>query len=175
MSSAPSASLRPSHHSRAGASHPILVVGIGHVGVAVVHRLHALGLPVRALLTPAEQLRQANELGFVARLAQRMQGSTTYSASLGFRREVPEVSVTSNLQGLAMNLPSPLDKGAESLQPLRYENALTRESLATGNWNWKCTSSDGCAVTELARLIISPAVRLPPSGHAARVIRAGRD
>lgn len=44
------------------AGHPILVVGLGHVGVAVVHRLHALGLPVRALLTPAEQLRQANEL-----------------------------------------------------------------------------------------------------------------
>lgn len=41
---------------------PVLVAGLGHVGVAVVHRLHALGVPVRALLTPAEMSRQAAEL-----------------------------------------------------------------------------------------------------------------
>ena len=78
----------------------------------------------------AEGLRQAHELGFVARLAQRMQGSTTYSASLGFRRDIPEVSVTSNLQGLQVDLPAPLNKAADAALPLRYENALTRESLA---------------------------------------------
>ncbi|MBM4345713.1 MAG: NAD-binding protein [Deltaproteobacteria bacterium] len=47
---------------RPAEGHPILVVGLGHVGVAVVHRLHALGVPVRALLTPAEQARQGAEL-----------------------------------------------------------------------------------------------------------------
>lgn len=47
---------------RAPEGNPILVVGIGHVGVAVVHRLHALGVPVRALLTPVEQARQGAEL-----------------------------------------------------------------------------------------------------------------
>ncbi|MBI5607424.1 MAG: NAD-binding protein, partial [Deltaproteobacteria bacterium] len=41
---------------------PILVAGLGHVGVAVVHRLHALGLPVRALMTPAEVARHGVEL-----------------------------------------------------------------------------------------------------------------
>ena len=41
---------------------PVLVAGLGHVGVAVVHRLQALGVPVRALLTPAEMSRQAAEL-----------------------------------------------------------------------------------------------------------------
>jgi Trk K+ transport system NAD-binding subunit len=40
---------------------PVLVVGIGHVGVAVVHRLRALDVPVRALLTPTEQVRHAGE------------------------------------------------------------------------------------------------------------------
>lgn len=39
-----------------------MVAGVGHVGVAVVHRLQALGVPVRALLTPAEMSRQAAEL-----------------------------------------------------------------------------------------------------------------
>lgn len=40
---------------------PVLVVGVGHVGVAVVHRLRALDVPVRALLTPTEQVRHATE------------------------------------------------------------------------------------------------------------------
>ena len=38
------------------------MVGLGHVGVAVVHRLHALGVPVTALMTPAELARQGSEL-----------------------------------------------------------------------------------------------------------------
>lgn len=41
---------------------PVLVVGLGHVGVAVVHRLRALGVPVRTLMTPTEIARQASEL-----------------------------------------------------------------------------------------------------------------
>ena len=40
------------------------------------------------------------------------------------------MSVTSNLQGLQVDLPAPLNKTADAALPLRYENALTRESLA---------------------------------------------
>jgi len=78
----------------------------------------------------AEGLRQAKELGFVSRLARDSTGSAGYNVSVLFRRGAPEVSVTSNLQGLAMNLPAPLAKPAETSLPLKYENALTRESLA---------------------------------------------
>ncbi|MEJ8838796.1 YhdP family protein [Ramlibacter sp. AN1133] len=78
----------------------------------------------------AEGLRQARELGFVSRLARDFSGSTNYNLALTFRRGPPEVQVTSNLQGLAVNLPPPLNKAAESLLPLRYETALTREALA---------------------------------------------
>ena len=80
----------------------------------------------------AEALRQARELGYVARLAQTMQGSASYAATLAFRRGVPEISLTSNLQGLALNLPPPLNKAAETVLPLRFENALLRESHAPG-------------------------------------------
>ncbi len=80
----------------------------------------------------ADGLRQARELGFVARLAQNMQGATTYSASLGFRRGVPELSISSNLQGLAVSLPAPLNKTADAVLALRYESALLRESLQPG-------------------------------------------
>jgi uncharacterized protein (TIGR02099 family) len=78
----------------------------------------------------AEGLRQAKELGAVARLAKDAAGATSYAVNVTFRRGVPEVAVTSNLQGLALNLPAPMNKSADAALPLRYENALTRESLA---------------------------------------------
>ena len=80
----------------------------------------------------AEGLRQAQELGFLARLARDFNGSTGYNLGLQFRRGTPEVLLTSSLQGLAINLPAPLNKTAESALPLRYETALLRESLAPG-------------------------------------------
>jgi len=78
----------------------------------------------------AEGLRQAKELGFIARLAKDASGSTPYTVGVMFRRGQPEVSVTSDLRGLALALPAPLAKPAEAAMPLRYENQLTRESLA---------------------------------------------
>ena len=75
----------------------------------------------------AEGLRQARELGFVARLARGASGTASYAAVLGFRRGEPELSVTSTLQGLALGLPAPLNKSAESSLGLRLETALVRE------------------------------------------------
>jgi uncharacterized protein (TIGR02099 family) len=100
-------------------------------------RLGVAGEPPSVLLraqgaVTAEGLRQAHELGFVARLARDFTGSTSYGLALAFRRGTPEVLVTSNLQGLGVNLPAPLNKPAEATLPLRYETALTRESLAAG-------------------------------------------
>ncbi len=80
----------------------------------------------------AEGLRQAKELGFVSRLAKDASGGAGYAVTVAFRRAVPEVSVTSNLQGLALNLPAPLNKTADAALPLRYENSLMRESLVAG-------------------------------------------
>ena len=76
----------------------------------------------------AEGVRQARELGLVARLAQFASGSTNYTAVLGWRRGAPEISVNSNLQGLALNLPAPFNKSAEAVLPLRVENALLRDA-----------------------------------------------
>jgi uncharacterized protein (TIGR02099 family) len=77
----------------------------------------------------AEGLRQAKELGFLSRLAQHASGSTSYSATLAFRRGVPELKVLSNLQGLALSLPAPMSKAAQTVLPIKFENALLRESL----------------------------------------------
>lgn len=72
-------------------------------------------------LASAEGLREAG-LGFVSRLFQHASGSTAYTAQLGIRAGVPEWQVTSNLQGMALNLPAPLNKAAEASLPLRYDN-----------------------------------------------------
>ncbi|MEI8028567.1 MAG: YhdP family protein [Comamonadaceae bacterium] len=79
----------------------------------------------------ADGLRQAKELGFVARLAQQASGSAAYTAVLGFRRGEPELLVASNLQGLALGLPAPFNKTSESALPFRLETALLRESLVS--------------------------------------------
>jgi len=69
----------------------------------------------------AQGLRQASELGFVTRLAERATGSAAYSVQLGFRGGQAELSVSSNLQGLALDLPAPLAKSAETALPLKVE------------------------------------------------------
>ena len=79
----------------------------------------------------AEGLRQARELGFLARLARHASGGASYAMTLTFRKAVPEILVTSNLQGLALNLPAPLAKTSDTVLPLRYENALLRDSATT--------------------------------------------
>lgn len=89
----------------------------------------ALQLRVQGVAS-AEGLRQARELGFLSQLARKASGSTPYALTLGLRRGVPEVLVTSNLQGLALALPAPLTKAADTALPLRFENQLTREALA---------------------------------------------
>ncbi|MDP3139893.1 MAG: YhdP family protein [Burkholderiaceae bacterium] len=77
----------------------------------------------------AEGLRQARDLGFLARMAGHASGSAAYAATLSIRRGTPEIVVTSNLQGMALNLPQPLSKAADTSLAMRYENMLLGESL----------------------------------------------
>jgi uncharacterized protein (TIGR02099 family) len=70
----------------------------------------------------AEGLRQAPELGLLARLARQASGSTAYTVVLSLRQGPPDLLVTSTLQGLSLSLPAPLAKSAETLLPLRFES-----------------------------------------------------
>lgn len=114
----------------------------------------------------AEGLRQARELGAVARLAQQVTGSTNYVLVLGVRRGVPELQLTSNLQGLALNLPVPLGKSAEAPLPLRLETVLTRESQQAGA---NAPLQDQLTL-ELGRIASAVYLR-DVSGAEARVLR----
>jgi len=78
----------------------------------------------------AQGLRQARELGLLATLAQRATGSAPYALALTVRRGVPEIALSTSLQGMALDLPAPLAKPADASLPVRFENQLTAASLA---------------------------------------------
>ncbi len=80
----------------------------------------------------ADGLRRSADLGAAARAAGVLQGQTAYRMSLGFVRGHPEVNVSSNLVGLAINLPQPLGKTADAALPLRYQSSLDSASTAPG-------------------------------------------
>jgi uncharacterized protein (TIGR02099 family) len=115
----------------------------------------------------AEGLRQAGELGFISRLAQNASGGAAYSAVLGFRQGIPELSISSNLQGLALTLPPPLNKTAESVLPLRFDNTLVGSAKGPGG-----TPQQDQIALELGRIASVAYVR-DISGAQARVVRGG--
>ena len=128
------------------------------------------GVVLRAQGTAtAEGLRQAKELGFVSRLAKDASGAAAYHLTLGFHHGIPEITLTSNLQGLALDLPAPLAKRADAALALRYENALLSESPAAPGAPPRLQDQ---LTVELGRLATVTYVR-DLSGAEPAVIRGG--
>ena len=138
----------------------------GGLSFVAVEGQSPLQLKIRGDLT-AEGLRQARELGFVSRLAQRATGTSSYNATLGLRRGQPELLITSDLKGMALGLPAPLNKAAAAKLPLRIESHLTRESLLPN----ARVLQDQISVT-LDRIASVTYVR-DLSGPRTRVVRGG--
>ncbi len=69
----------------------------------------------------ADALRRASELGALSRLAGAMSGQAPYRLTLGVVRGQSELTLTSPLAGLALDLPAPMKKGADATWPLRVE------------------------------------------------------
>lgn len=68
----------------------------------------------------AQGLRDNRESATLAQLAKRMTGSTPYTATITVRQGMTDVAVQSTLAGLAVNLPAPLGKSAETSLPARF-------------------------------------------------------
>ena len=66
----------------------------------------------------ADGLRAASNLQPLDTLARQARGQTSYSATLGWRGDVPELSVRSSLEGLELNFPAPLGKRSAQALPL---------------------------------------------------------
>ncbi|MFN0182835.1 MAG: YhdP family protein [Aquabacterium sp.] len=72
----------------------------------------------------AEGLRAATELDPLPRVAQLMQGQTSYRLQIGLIQGRPEITVTSPLTGMAIALPAPLGKAAAGTLPLRWQTRI---------------------------------------------------
>ena len=104
------------------------VPAVAAAGVAASRAAATLALRAQGVAS-ADGLRQARELGVLARLAQFASGSAAYTATFGMRAGVAELSVASTLAGMALSLPAPFAKPADASLPFRMESALLRESL----------------------------------------------
>ena len=77
----------------------------------------------------AEGLRTVAPAGVLADLASHASGTTPYTVQVGLRHGVPELVVNASLQGMAIDLPAPLGKLAETARPVRYETQLTQQAV----------------------------------------------
>ena len=115
----------------------------------------------------AEGLRGAREAEWLARLAGKASGSTPFAATFSVRDGASELSLTSSLQGLALQLPTPLVKTAEEQMPLRIEKkVLVRETRPGG----VTVATQDQLSLELGRIGAVQFVR-DISGAEARVLR----
>ena len=129
----------------------------------------------------ADGLRRASELGVVARFAGALSGQANYRTTLGFLRGGAEINVTSNLVGMAVNLPAPLNKAAETALALRYQTQLeatpAAAPTATPAATPTATSTTGATLHDTLRVELGTLVQAQyqrdVSGPVARVLRGG--
>ncbi len=84
----------------------------------------------------AEGLRRATELGLVARLAGAFSGQSPYRLVVAVRQGHPEIQVTSNLVGMASDLPAPLHKAAEAALPLQVSSRVVSDGATPQLEHW---------------------------------------
>ena len=126
---------------------------------------------VRGVAT-SDGLRQANELGFIARLARQVSGSAAYTAALGVRQGQLELLVQSTLQGMALSLPAPAQKAAPSSLGLRLQ---TQVLPVAGGVAASTAAGPPAALTDRISLSLGPNLQVAyerdVSGGQPRVLR----
>ena len=85
----------------------------------------------------ADGLRQHRDWQAAARLWALMEGGASYTAVMQWRQGLPDLVVTSNLQGLSLQAPAPLGKSADSTQAFRLDYGLTPESRGAAASRWQ--------------------------------------
>ncbi len=73
----------------------------------------------------AEGLRRESTLAPLPWVARRLRGQTAWKAQLGIRQGKPELSVTTDLVGMASDWPAPLQKPESQAWPTRWQNSPT--------------------------------------------------
>jgi uncharacterized protein (TIGR02099 family) len=80
----------------------------------------------------ADGLRHAGELGWPSRLGAALNGQAAYRMTLALAQGEPEITLSSNLVGLSVDLPPPLRKAADTPLPMRFQNTLSQDAAAGG-------------------------------------------
>jgi uncharacterized protein (TIGR02099 family) len=80
----------------------------------------------------AQGLQQWRELQALQPWLRQASGSTSYNAALGWRQGALELSLTSELDGLALALPEPLNKPAAARLPLRLDKTVLHDTQPPG-------------------------------------------
>ena len=76
----------------------------------------------------SEGLEKSCEIGLASKFGTLSKGQTNYSAIVNIKKSgIPEILISSNLQGLALMGPTPLKKSAESILPLAFDNSIIKE------------------------------------------------
>jgi uncharacterized protein (TIGR02099 family) len=117
-------------------------------------------------MVSADGLRRAPEMGSLSRLASFLSGQAHVRVALGIVRGHTELAITSNLVGMACELPAPLRKAADTALALRYQNTVAPDSLAAGQ-----TPRDTLRF-ELGNVVQALYVR-ELSGEQPQVLRGG--
>ena len=69
----------------------------------------------------ADGLRKAYSEPVLQRLLGRLSGASRYTATIAVRQHLPEITIESSLQGLAVDLPAPMQKTSGESWPLKFE------------------------------------------------------
>jgi uncharacterized protein (TIGR02099 family) len=113
----------------------------------------------------AEGLREVSELGGLTSLAHYANGAANYQASIFMRAGVADITVNSNLTGMALNLPVPLSKTVDSALALRLQTSApldtTSAAIAKTQDQWQVSLGSVANLNLLRDL----------SGSAPRVLR----
>lgn len=145
----------------------------------------------------AEGLRDTAEIGALADMGHYASGSASYIATVGLRGGVPDITVQSNLVGMALALPAPLAKSTDAALPLRLQVGPAREGVALASLplknqeQWQMSLGQVAALTLVRDISQSTArvvrgsmalgsnaqepMALPAQGVAARVAVAALD
>lgn len=120
----------------------------------------------------ADGLRRGGDVGGAAlsRLAASLSGQASYRVDMNLVRGQPDLLVTSNLVGLASELPPPLRKAAETPLALRYQNAPLGDAAAGA-------ARGGASAQDVVRFELGNLLQVQyardVSGDTPRVLRGG--
>ena len=116
----------------------------------------------------ADALRQARELGSIAMLANVLGGQAAYKAALTFAGGRPQLDLSSNLVGMAVDLPQPIGKAAAMPLPLHVRTGPDDSTSGVATTGTK-PGRESLHV-ELGRALQAHFVR-ESDGESSRVVR----